>query len=366
MDNLTLWVLGVVAEAASLCGEREWVLLLYEKLKPFDGLNVVMSWGSAFDGAVSHYLALLAHALEDRETARAHFEAALVANRSIDCPPLLARTKWHYANMLLQDHKPENTARGLRHLYDAIGVFDRLGMTGYLEQSQTVLEMTAEGVRFDQGGRGEIVGAMSSRTTAEMNEFIFRREVDFWTIAFERRMLRVRHTRGLAMLAVLLQRPDTEVHVLDLVCAIDGIVTSKTSEGSRLGWQAGSSAIKLQGDAGPLLDARARAEYRRRAEELRCQLVEAEQFNDVGRMATLSEQISLIGEELKRAYGRGGRSRVAASICERARVNVRNNLSAALKILKRADYGLWRHLDGSLRTGTVCAYRPERPMPWAF
>lgn len=366
MDNLTLWVLGVVAEAASICGEPEWILPLYEKLRYFDGFYIVTSWGSAFDGAVSHYLGILAQSLGDRGAATSHFESALKANGSIDCAPLLARTKYHYATMLLQDGRYENRSRGLRHLHDAIDVFERLGMAGYLERSREVLAIAAENGRLDGRTRGEMLSTPASRPTSQTEEFVFRREAEFWTIAFERRILRVRNTRGIAMLAVLLQCPDTEVHVFDLVGAISGMLEPDASGEERLGGQAHTWRVSLHGDAGPLLDGRARTEYRRRAEELRSELVEAQQFNDVGRVAALAEQIQLIGEELKRAYGRGGRARVAASICERARVNVRNNLSTALKILKRSDHGLWRHLDGALRTGTFCSYRPERSIPWVF
>lgn len=366
MDNLTLGILGVIAEAASICGDPKWVLPLYEKLKLFDGFNIVMSWGSAFDGAVSHYLGILAQSLGDRDAATSHFESALRANGSIDCAPLLARTKCHYATMLLQEGGSESSARGLRHLYDAIDVFERLDMAGYLERSRELLEKAAEDGRLGERTRGEMLSTPALCPTSQTDEFVFRREVDFWTIVFERRILRVRHTRGLAMLAVLLQRPDTEVHVFDLVGAISGMLAADASGEEWLGGQARTGGVGLHGDAGPLLDARARTEYRRRAGELRSELVEAQQFNDVGRVAALVEQIQLIGEELKRAYGRGGRARVAASICERARVNVRNNLSTALKIVKRSDHGLWRHLDGALRTGTFCSYRPERPIPWAF
>jgi AAA ATPase domain len=366
MDNLTLWVLGVIAEAVSICGEPQWVLPLYEKLKPFDAFNIVMSWGSVFDGAVSHYLGVLAQALGDVDAATTHFECAIRANGSIDCAPLLARTQCHYATMLLEDGRSESVARGLRHLYGAIDVFGRLGMVGYLERSRKVLEVAVGGGHLDERTRREMPSTTSSRPRSETGEFVFRREVEFWTVAFEYRVIRLRHSRGLAMLALLLQRPDTEVHVLDLVGARSGPLEPNASDEKRLGGKSGTPGVDLHGDAGPLLDSRARSEYRRRAEELRSELAEARQFNDLGRVSALSEQMQFIEEELKRAFGRGGQSRVAASFCERARVNVRNNLSTALKILKRSDHGLGRHLDGALRTGTFCSYRPERPVPWAF
>ena len=60
MDGLALWILTMLAEATCIRGEPGWNVLLYDKLKLFDKLNIVMSLGSAFDGAVSHYLGMLA------------------------------------------------------------------------------------------------------------------------------------------------------------------------------------------------------------------------------------------------------------------------------------------------------------------
>jgi hypothetical protein len=86
----------------------------------------------------------------------------------------------------------------------------------------------------------------------------------------------------------------------------------------------------------------------------------------VGRIATLSSEIEQLSTELKRVYGYNGRPRRAGSVVERARINIRNNVSNALRLLKRRDLALWRHFDGAIRTGTCCSYRPERPIEWSF
>ena len=61
---LSLWVLTVFAEAAYLCGEGEWNRPLYDRLSRYGHLNVVMGWGSAYDGAVAQYLGLLSAAMD--------------------------------------------------------------------------------------------------------------------------------------------------------------------------------------------------------------------------------------------------------------------------------------------------------------
>lgn len=118
------------------------------------------------------------------------------------------------------------------------------------------------------------------------------------------------------------------------------------------------------GDAGEVLDARARADYERRLSDLRAELSEAERFNDSGRAAKTREEIDFIVRQLSSAFGLGGRSRRAASIAERARVNVRNSIADALKTIRQHDASLWLHLRNTVKTGTFCSYVPERPVSW--
>ena len=124
--------------------------------------------------------------------------------------------------------------------------------------------------------------------------------------------------------------------------------------------------VATRSDAGTVIDARAREEYRRRINDLCTELEEAERFNDLGRVEALLVEKDRVSKELERAYGRGGHRRTVASASERARINIRNNISNALKRFKRSDVVLWRHLSTAVRTGTFCSYRPERPVRWTF
>src|SRR5207302_6084795 len=108
-----------------------------------------------------------------------------------------------------------------------------------------------------------------------------------------------------------------------------------------------------------VLDARAKAEYRRRLEDLRDELEEAERFNDPERAARAQWEIDQIAEQLASGLGLGGRSRKTSSMAERARVNVRNNVASALRGIHQNDEALWRHLTNSIRTGAFCIYAPE-------
>jgi non-specific serine/threonine protein kinase len=253
-------------------------------------------------------------------------------------------------------------------MHRAITTFERLQMSGHLEAAKGTLGHLGGGAKTPAGGAlapdAHVDDPEATRGAPDL--YVFRREGDFWTIVFAGTVLRLRHTRGLALLSLLLQRPDAEMHVLDLVGALAGGLLVDGDPGhKRCGRRPRNELEGIQGDAGPLIDVRARQEYRRRVEELRSELAEAEGFNDIGRASTLRAEIEQLTGELKRAYGTNG-PRMAASATERARVSVRNNISNTLNILRRLDQNLWRHLDAAVRTGTYCSYRPERAIPWTF
>jgi hypothetical protein len=168
----------------------------------------------------------------------------------------------------------------------------------------------------------------------------------------------------MALLAELLKNPGKDLHVLDLTSAVDG-VWAQEAPGRRRPGRPRKDAHPLSGDAGPMSDARARAQYRQRVEEVRAEIAEAERFNDAGRVASLRVEYEELTRELARAYGRRGPRRAGAN-SERARVRVRNHMSKAISSLDAAIPALSRHLRGSLRTGTFCSYQPERSVPWTF
>ena len=84
------------------------------------------------------------------------------------------------------------------------------------------------------------------------------------------------------------------------------------------------------GNAGEVLDERAKTEYRQRLRDLKSELAEAEDWNDPERASLNSaEEIDSLVRELGAAVGLGGRDRKAASHAERARVNVTRAIRSA-------------------------------------
>ena len=111
------------------------------------------------------------------------------------------------------------------------------------------------------------------------------------------------------------------------------------------------------------LDRRARADYRARWRELQAEEAEARRDNDLGRAARARREIDMLTTELAAACG-GAHGRRGPSFKERARVNVRNCITGALRTVRRHDESLWRHLINSIKTGTFCSYAPDREVEW--
>jgi len=164
-------------------------------------------------------------------------------------------------------------------------------------------------------------------------------------------------------LGELLRNPGRELFALDLAQA-----EKERVGGDARSLEGGSAALRGPGDAGPLLDARAKAEYRRRLEDLREDLDEAERLNDPERAAKAREEIGFLTDELVRATGLGGRDRKAASAVERARQSVTVAIRTTIDKITENSPALGGHLAATVKTGKFCVYAPDgrSSLSWTF
>jgi tetratricopeptide (TPR) repeat protein len=186
--------------------------------------------------------------------------------------------------------------------------------------------------------------------TAPTEPNTFLREADYWKVVFDGRRVTVRDSKGMHHLARLLTSPGREFHVLDL--------TAADSEDP-----AASARLARSGDAGPLLDERAKRMYRRRLAEIEEDIEEARAEHDIGRQEQAAFERDFLIGELARAVGLGGRDRRAGAASERARAAVTQALRKAVGRLRDACPPLGDHLDRTIRTGTYCAYLPDPRFP---
>ena len=337
-DGFWLLRLCSLADACVTVRDRRRAQRIYELLQPFADRNATALTQLPF-GPVALRLAKLAALLERWDEAEAYFEIALERCELLGARAVRARVLLDYARALREEGRAGDAENAGRLLAEARSLAEDLGLPGLLRRIEALEEV------------GQPATAPETR---------FVREGDFWTIAYEGTTMRLRDLKGLCYLALLLGRPGRELHVLELVAADSGAAPQQTGvAGEDL--QAGRPA-----GLDPLVDARAKQEYRGRIEELRADLEEARRFNDDERAALLEEELDALVGELTRAAGLGGRSRPSSAPAERARVNVTKAIRTAIKLMERESPALADHLTASVRTGRFCSYAPpgETPPRW--
>jgi tetratricopeptide (TPR) repeat protein len=202
--------------------------------------------------------------------------------------------------------------------------------------------------------------ALDEQPAASVN--VFRREGDYWSVVFDGHTVRVRDLKGMRYLARLLADPGREYHVLDLVAAETGRGAQADSG------QAANLPRSALGDAGEILDARAKDAYRRRLAEIDDDIEQARAIGDAERAAQADTERGFLVRELARAFGLSGRGRRAASASERARSGVTRAVRQAIARIDEHHSQLGEHLSRTIRTGTYCAYLPDprAPAGWRF
>jgi tetratricopeptide (TPR) repeat protein len=197
--------------------------------------------------------------------------------------------------------------------------------------------------------------ARDEQSVASVN--VFRREGDYWSVIFDGHTVHVRDLKGMRHLALLLTDPGREYHVLDLVAAETGRGAQADSR------QAADVSRSALGDAGEILDARAKDAYRRRLAEIDDDIEQARATGDSERAAQADAERDFLVRELARAFGLHGRERRAASASERARAGVTRAIRQAMARIDEHHPQLGEHLRRAIRTGTYCAYLPDPRVP---
>jgi hypothetical protein len=186
---------------------------------------------------------------------------------------------------------------------------------------------------------------------------VFRREGDYWTVVFEAKTVRMRDLKGMHYLARLLAEPGREYHVLDLV-------GTETESGAQVDNSKGARMPRpALGDAGEMLDPRARDAYRRRLAEIDDDIEQARAIGDAEQAAQAEVERDFLLRELARAFGLGGRDRRAASASERARSGVTRAVRQTITRITQHHPQLGEHLSLTIRTGTYCGYHPDPRAP---
>jgi hypothetical protein len=204
--------------------------------------------------------------------------------------------------------------------------------TGIVAVVQQAREALSPAPVEDAVGERVVVGPTTAR---------LRNDGDHWTVDYAGRNATVRDLKGLGDLAVLLRQPGIEVHCLQLM-----------------------GGAQVAGEAGPVIDDRARRTYQERIRELQAAIDEAQAQGNSEAAARDEAELDALVEQLSAAFGLSGRNRSTGSSTERARSAVTYRIRAAIRRVGEVHAELGRHLENSVRTGTWCTYQPETEVLW--
>lgn len=196
---------------------------------------------------------------------------------------------------------------------------------------------------------------------SERDLSVFRREGEYWFIAYEADTFRLKDTKGLRYLHSLLASPGSESLALHLVQDGEGAY-APTSQAARLQREDGLRLF-MPGDGSEMIDRSARIAYERRVRDLADEVEDAEALGDAERAARLREELNFIMEHLAAATGLGGATRCTVTPAEKARQAVTKAIKSAAARIAEHSPALGRHLASTVRTGTYCVYQPDPRVP---
>jgi tetratricopeptide (TPR) repeat protein len=345
-DGNWLMAHALLAVGAASLGDAERAARLYELLLPYADRTVDVAAGAVTVGLAGGYVGMLALALGRHDDAVTQCTLAAERNLAAGNRPFAARMMLEQVRALRARGAPGDHELARDVAVRGIAIAEDCGMAWLADRLRALTD----------DGLAEPAHDATAATAGD--GVLVRREGEYWVIAYEGDEFRLRDSKGLRYLAELLASPGYEV-------AARSLASSATGERARL--SEGGSALADQGlvssglgDAGAAIDGQARDAYRRRLDDLRDELEEAERFNDPERLARARAEFDFVACELAAAVGLSGRPRRLHDPDERARQSVTKAIRSAIDRISAHSPALGEHLAATVRTGTSCSYDPDR------
>lgn len=302
--------LGAVSDLAIVCartGESRRACALYSALLPYAGRLVVLGAANSARGPVDQFLGLLARQTGDVAAAVTHFEAAAALQERVGALPGLAESLSALADVLDTRRSPGDAAEATMHRDRAQSIIQFLGINPHHSKAAG-----AAGWSLSRDGSDWLLDAGSERA-------------------------RLRDSRGLHHLRMLIAAPGQDISPLDLAAGGQGLVATAPTA---------------------VLDSRALREFRRRIQVLDEDLDAADRSGDTAAARHVWAERDELQDEVRRGAGLGGRPRALPAEAERARVNTTRTLRAAIAQISAAAPLAAAHLAASIHTGNACRYEP--------
>jgi tetratricopeptide (TPR) repeat protein len=343
-DLHRLPMLGSAAAVCAYLGDERRAEILLRSLRPEAGRIVIAGVATYWAGSVDQSLGQLEETVGRLDEAENHYAAAAEVSARAGARLLEARALADRARVLRKRKGNRDLATAQTIDGQVAAIYRDLGIAPTDARSASPTSASDA----------------PSSPEAPPNRFFQRGRA--WLLEYEGIRVELPDSKGLGYLQRLVSHADEDVHVVDLISPdlTDGAQARVRSHGL----DPDNESIQRAEAKIEVLDPSARQAYRERLEDLSREWAEAEHNNDLARQQTLGEERDLIESELRSAFGLSGRARSMSDPTERARKSVYNRVRASIDRITREHSSLGRHLRQSIRTGTTCSYRPDRPVVW--
>ncbi|SDY98965.1 hypothetical protein SAMN05421504_108153 [Amycolatopsis xylanica] len=301
------WLIGMngVAEAAFLLGDSEIAARVYELLAPYAWLPVMGGRAIVCVGSAHQALGVAAVTFGDTGRAIGHFRAALDQNAALGHWPASVLSRFRLGRALMAK--------------------------GEVAEARTELAVAAhEAEAFGM----VLPGEPAARATCV-------RSGRSWRVELAGQSAEVDDSVGIRYLATLIANPDVEIAAVELAGRPDHAAGQE------------------------VLDEVALRQYRRRLEELRGDIEEADSAGDFERASRSRAELEWLANELRASTGLAGRARRFAGEPERARIAVGKAIRRALDRVAAVNPALGTLVRDAVHTGMRCCYRPAADLTGA-
>ncbi|MEJ3746670.1 AAA family ATPase [Actinomycetes bacterium KLBMP 9797] len=321
LPDSSTWLAGMlaIAEAAYLLGDAGRAREVYDLVEPFADLPIMPSLAVTCFGSARRVLGLAALTAGDVDDGVTHLEQALTANRRLGNRPVTAVTMADLATAYLRRGRDGDRERASTLLANAVDEAKAMDMAAHAETwSRRLHELTVH------------IGTID-------------RHDQRWTLTMGHRQATVSNRRGVRYLARLLTNPGRPITALQLASEQGDTVVAAPAQ--------------------PVLDDRAKAQYRARVRELTAAIERADDRADRERADRLRAELDALVEELRRVTGKGGRTRAFADPGERARTAVRQAIKRAIDEIAEQEPTIAAYLRDTIVTGATCCFTPDNSPP---
>lgn len=353
-DGFALMTLCILAECLVFLGDRAWSLELKRRLLPYREQLAIAGWATVFEGAVAHHLAIVSFVRGELEEAYQYAKDAIDINHGASLHLWCARSRTLAATIAHALNYHSEEIQFISHEANSCDVsgFSPFSYGPNCKNSNGSPSVLAVPRSADmQPSKADTVPPQP------VNYFVS--EGEYWTVCYKGIEVRLKDSKGMRHIYHLLLHTGNQLSSVELVQ-----LSRNNGAYGKLPARVVDRALHGANEA--VCDARAIADYRSRLADIRLDLEDPVIQTDVGRMERLQSERFAIEEHLLRNAGIVGARRCSDPNAERARINVKNAISAAVQRMFVANESLGRHLDYSIRTGRFCSYVPQEDTHWRF